>query len=256
MLAFSEATDIEQLTEEADRILDFPRVPSPATLSAQHPPYLCSPAVFSLPPSCPPDPVDPCDDPHELYRVGRHPQPTDCPHCHSLNGLCYFHQRFRSSARQSRPPCAWHPGNGQASLSAAGGSRSLLEVVDRHSNQVFLVDTGAEVSVLPASSASGLLNSPSSPTHLAVNSSSIATFGCVTHTMHFSDHLFSARFFLPYIQKPLLGADFWQEHRLLVDVSGDVLLLPGLHLPFPFAKSSQQSLALALVSTKHCIFHS
>ena len=59
----------------------------------------------------------------------------------------------------------------------------LFFVTDCHSGLHFLIDTGAEVSVLPVSS----LSRPPPPTGhslQAVNNSSIATFGAKSHTLN------------------------------------------------------------------------
>ena len=92
-------------------------------------------------------------------------------------------------------------------------------VTDRSSGLRFLVDTGAEVSVLPVSWLSRS-TSPAGPTFQAVNHSTIATFGSTSRTINLGlRQTFSCVFLVADVKHPILGADFLHYFNLLVDVS-------------------------------------
>ena len=77
------------------------------------------------------------------------------PHPQSSSTLCWYHKRFGNDAYKCRP----HVPNRQTTRPVASGdehwpitkSPVLYYVTDRHSGLRFLVDTGAEASVIPAS---------------------------------------------------------------------------------------------------------
>ena len=82
----------------------------------------------------------------------------------------------------------------------------------------FLVDSGADVSVFPASPAdrdaasTGALN--------AANGTKISTFGDRLLSLHFSGFRVEHSFRLAEVSKPILGSDFFIKHNLLIDLSG------------------------------------
>ena len=65
-------------------------------------------------------------------------------------GPCLYHDFFGKLADKCREPCSW-AGNGGAGAAVAAVSAGSLTLHDATSNRNFLVDTGAEVSVVPAS---------------------------------------------------------------------------------------------------------
>ena len=95
----------------------------------------------------------------------------------------------------------------------------LFFVTDCHSGLCFLVDTGAEVSVLPVSR----LSHPPPPTGhslQAVNNSSIATFGAESHTLNLGlRRTFRWVFLIVDVQHPIVRAYFLHHFQLLVDVA-------------------------------------
>ena len=103
--------------------------------------------------------------------------------------------------------------------SAAGHNESLLFAWDSHSGRRFLVDTGAEVSVLPAT---GLdtRTGQSGPSLKAANGSSIKTYGVHTTKLCFASCQYEWKFIIADVARPLLGADFLRANSLLVDLKG------------------------------------
>ena len=95
----------------------------------------------------------------------------------------------------------------------------LLHVTDPLTRHRFLIDTGAEVSVLPATSADR--RRPSQPEHTlrAVNGSSIASFGTRSLTVSLGlRRRFQFVFVIADVEQPIIGADFLHHHQLTVDL--------------------------------------
>ena len=100
-----------------------------------------------------------------------------------------------------------------------------LCLFDKISAQEFLVDSGADVSVIPAS-----LHRHSSPrrafcsTLVAANGSKIPTFGTRTQQLSFDGLKTSHVFHIASVDRPILGADFFSKHGLAIDLGGRRLL--------------------------------
>lgn len=106
---------------------------------------------------------------------------------------------------------------------AAGHTSGLLFLCDTVSKRQFLVDTGAEVSVVPAS---GLdrRTMQKGTSLLAANGSSISTYGMRTLPLHFASNKYRWNFVIADVSRPLLGADFLRSNSLLVDLRGKRLV--------------------------------
>ena len=103
------------------------------------------------------------------------------------------------------------------------GISTLLFVLDVVSRRQFLVDTGAEICVFPASEAQ--LRGPASGPHLvAANGSAIRAFGHRQINFSFGNRSFSWRFTIADVPHPIIGADFLCEHALLVDMKNHKLV--------------------------------
>ena len=95
----------------------------------------------------------------------------------------------------------------------------LLHVKDPLTHHRFLVDTGAEVSVLPATSADRRHPPLPDRSLSAVNGSSIATYGTRSLTVSLGlRRRFRWIFVVADVQQAILGADFLHFHRLNVDM--------------------------------------
>ena len=116
---------------------------------------------------------------------------------------------------------------GRPSVAGATAGRSqrdpLLFAFDHNSGQRFLVDTGAEVSVLPASSSDKRSTCVSS-TLVAANHTPIRTYGNRTISLDFNNRHFTWNFTIADVPQPLLGADFLRSNNLLVDLRGRKLV--------------------------------
>lgn len=104
-------------------------------------------------------------------------------------------------------------------------SCSRLLILDINTKQQFLIDTGAEVSVLPPTY--NELKMKSDLKLYAANSSVIETFGF--KSLHLNLGLrrsFPWRFTIAKVDKPIIGADFLKHYGLLVDVKNKKLVDP------------------------------
>ena len=94
----------------------------------------------------------------------------------------------------------------------------LFYVDDRSTGLRFLVDTGAEVSVVPPSP-SERLHRRDNLSLQAANNSEIATYGTRSLTLDLGlRRTFRWPFIIADVRKPILGADFLRNFGLLVDV--------------------------------------
>ena len=104
---------------------------------------------------------------------------------------------------------------------------------DKLSNQRFLVDSGADLSLLPAS-ADDKRRGRCGPPLIAANGSSIPSYGSKTLTLHLFNRHFTWTFLLADVSTAILGADFLRANALLVDLrrrclvdGSDLSILPG-----------------------------
>ena len=122
-----------------------------------------------------------------------------------------------------------------------------MSVSDSTSKCSFLIDSGADISVLPLSFLSDKNSAvfPRPGQRLrAANGTFIDTFGKKSLLLTLPG--FSARhsFRVAKVDKPILGADFFRKHSLLIDVKNNCLRLPGGNVI-----SSTTSQSLGSVST-------
>ena len=95
--------------------------------------------------------------------------------------------------------------------------------------RAFLVDSGADVSVFPASTAQR--RGPSSSTLQAANGTSIKMFGTRQVSLCLPGLNVVHRFILADIRKPILGSDFFRAHNLLIDIAQRRLFRPQAGVP-------------------------
>ena len=107
----------------------------------------------------------------------------------------------------------------------------LLFVRDTKTNHQFLIDTGAQVSVLPRRclpKKSTLTPAPAGQQLVAANGSPITVYGtCLLDVTLSRHHSLKHRFFITDVTTPILGTDFLAAHQLVVDVASQRLLRDG-----------------------------
>ncbi|XP_023816875.1 uncharacterized protein LOC105357974 [Oryzias latipes] len=114
---------------------------------------------------------------------------------------------FQFGKRSSRHPVA---------AVSAGERGELLFVTDSCSGRRFLVDSGAQKSLVPPS---GSEMSTGGPPLCAANGSAIGTFGTKRTTVCFRGRKFNWEFVVASVSVPIIGADFLCAHSLLVDMA-------------------------------------
>ncbi|CAH8467626.1 unnamed protein product, partial [Dicrocoelium dendriticum] len=98
-----------------------------------------------------------------------------------------------------------------------------LIIQDRTSGLHFLIDTGADISVIPPSQSQHALKQ-SSLRLTAANGTCISTFGQRSLTLNLGlRRSFTWVFIVADVKQPLLGADFLTHFRLLVDLNNRCL---------------------------------
>ena len=110
-------------------------------------------------------------------------------------------------------------GRSLAATSVTGLSTSrLFYISDKLTGQRYLVDTGAEVSVIPPSRTERH-RQPEPLTLQAINNTSIRTYGKRSFTLDLGlRRSFRWVFVIADVERPILGADFLRHFALLVDM--------------------------------------
>nr|VZI32598.1 unnamed protein product [Spirometra erinaceieuropaei] len=141
--------------------------------------------------------------------------------------LCWYHRPYGPKARKCIPPCSFarlsstvkRPRQPVMATTDAGPSRpsSLFYINDKSSGLRFLVDTGAEVSVIPPLRHHRL--KPSQFSLQAANSTTISTYGQRSLTLDLGlRRRFQCVFIEADVKSPIIGADFLSSFGLTVDV--------------------------------------
>lgn len=100
-----------------------------------------------------------------------------------------------------------------------------LSVTDPKTGMTYLIDTGANVSVLPVSRVSQKNRELSDYKLYAANGTEIKTFGTVTLELNLGlRRSFKWPFIICEVSQPIIGADFLKTHRLLVDLHNKKLV--------------------------------
>ena len=139
------------------------------------------------------------------------------------------------------------PGQSVMATAATGQySGRLFYVYDNSTNLRFLVDTGAEVSVIPPGTDKHRLQ-PVQCTLQAANNTSIKTFGRKILTLDLNlRRQFPWDFIVADVQNPIIGADFLTKFGLIVDMSQRKLLDSTTTLTVQGKATSINSIGLRL----------
>ena len=112
-------------------------------------------------------------------------------------------------------------------VATATAPHTGLYASDEKTSIQYLVDTGACVSIIPASSAQRQFpDFKTSLTLTAANETSIPTYGTTTRTIQLNGCAYEWKFTLAQTSVPLLGADFLAHHGLMVDFKHGRLVDP------------------------------
>ena len=152
-------------------------------------------------------------------------------------------------------PCAWPSktaGQPQVMAAVAGLKDCLLFVLDKMTKRCFLVDTGAEVSVVPVTGLESRTVKPG-PVLLAANGSKIKSSGTRKLTLHFNSGTYHWEFVVAQVNKPLLGADFLRANKLLVDMANKQLVDDGTYCTSPLELTSMLAPHLGTIALTQSI---
>ena len=106
---------------------------------------------------------------------------------------------------------------------AAAGSSTVMFIRDKLTNTRFLVDSGADVSLMPATAADKR-NRANAPALAAANGSTINAYGRKSVNLQLHNKQFAADFITADVSGAILGADFLRNHQLLVDIGNRCLI--------------------------------
>lgn len=140
-----------------------------------------------------------------------------------------------------------------AATMAGQATSSLFFVWDRLAGRNFLVDTGAEISVLPPTGPERRAN-PSDKTLVAANGTKIRTYGSRSISMAFPSGRFNWKFVLADVARPLLGADFLRAHALLVDLKRQRLINAETFCSSPIKRAPQLAPRLNAIASGTSVY--
>ena len=184
-----------------------------------------------------------------LYQHATHKHKSGSTKSKNEASRCYYHARFGDKARKcshspaspcdmahfiqqpatstSRTRTITSPDDDDSKIDAVDhhkhNSKKTLTVHDHKTRQAFLVDSGADVSCIPATTRDRRFLSPTSPL-VAANGSSISTWGKKKLSITIGDHTYEWNFRVAAVKDCLLGADFLTAHNLAIDLRGRRLI--------------------------------
>ena len=137
---------------------------------------------------------------------------------------------------QVHSPTEEEPGKRQGgptvASTSAGPHDPQLFITDANTGRRFLVDPGAQVCVIPPTWFDRH-HGQGGPPLQAANGTSIPTYGVRNVSLRFNENTYEARLIIADVKRPLLGADFFRRHNLLVDLNGQRLIEADTYLSSP-----------------------
>ena len=191
VLAGSGETDLDELAADADRILEASRTGTPSSF----------PGVSGV------------------KNDKRH-----IPESATNKSLCYYHAKFGEAARKcNRKDCPLshlvQTTDGRKVSMVGHRDKNTMTVWDRSSGRTYLVDCGADFSVFPASLSDKRLLPPSKSL-VAANGSIIRTWGKRNIPLLLDNgRSFTQEFYIAEVTEPILGADFFIDNDLAIDMA-------------------------------------
>ena len=126
-----------------------------------------------------------------------------------------------------------------------------MYVHDKLTNTRFLVDSGADVSLLPATAADRAHRGQAPPL-AAANGSPIQSYGKKTVQLQLRDKQFAADFIIADVPAAILGADFLRSHKLLVDLGNRCLIDTRDYAVLPCTSVAHHHQRVSVVDTPPC----
>ena len=131
-------------------------------------------------------------------------------------------------------------GKRRGRVAVADVSAGSLTLHDATSNRSFLVDTGAEVSVVPASEEERQ-RAPMQKHLVAANGTRIRCFGEKKLRLQVGARKYEWKFLVAEVRRPLIGADFLTHTSLLVDLRNRQLIHPEEMNAVPLRQTKRQA---------------
>ncbi|GFO32207.1 retrovirus-related pol polyprotein [Plakobranchus ocellatus] len=157
----------------------------------------------------------------------------------TVKGLRVFHPKDKVSTGKRQ-------GGLTVASTTAGPPVPQLIITDSITKPHFLVDTGAQVSVIPPMWHERHFGQRGQALQ-AVNGTAISTYGSRDVKLRFHGMTYEARLIIADVKRPLLGADFFRRHNLLIDLNGQRLIEADSYLSSPCSTSRVTKTELAFI---------
>ncbi|GFS98869.1 hypothetical protein TNCV_3528521 [Trichonephila clavipes] len=146
----------------------------------------------------------------------------------SRESCCWYHKKFQERAKKCIPPCSYKEKRIQRGVNATTFSQPHISrrlfIKDKSSNTAFLIDTGSDVSVLPAS-LSEKRKGNSIQQLSAANTSPINVYGKRLLTLDLNlRRVFRWPFLIASVSVPIIGADFLYNFNISPDLRNRKLI--------------------------------
>ncbi|GFX44634.1 transposon Tf2-6 polyprotein [Trichonephila clavipes] len=146
----------------------------------------------------------------------------------SRESCCWYHKKFQERAKKCIPPCSYKKKRIQRGVNATTFSQPHISrrlfIKDKSSNTAFLIDTGSDVSVLPAS-LSEKRKGNSIQQLSAANTSPINVYGKRLLTLDLNlRRVFRWPFLIASVSVPIIGADFLYNFNISPDLRNRKLI--------------------------------
>ena len=156
----------------------------------------------------------------------------------ATNDTCFYHANFGIAARKCQSPCKFAKKPPSQTMIAAAEPGTLptsriLFIIDLNNRLRFLIDSGAEISLIPPKPSERLTPNPNFVLQ-AVNRSNIKTYGQKLLELDLGlRRTFRWIFVVADVHDPILGADFLHEFNLSPHLRASRLIDHTTHLSFP-----------------------
>ncbi|GFN87764.1 Pol polyprotein [Plakobranchus ocellatus] len=145
----------------------------------------------------------------------------------NFSSLAGWTKKVSTGKRQGGPTVA---------STTVGPPDPQLIITDSITGRYFLVETGAQVSVIPPTWHERHFGQRGQALQ-AANGTTISTFGSRDVKLRFHGTTYEARLIIVDVKRLLLGADFFRRHNLLVDLNGQRLIEADSYLSSPCSTS-------------------
>ena len=158
---------------------------------------------------------------------------------------CPLYLFGKLNSRRTLTGSAAVPAHATATAMHFPANAGLIFLMDELTNDKYLVDTGATLSLFPCTSK----NPPSGPLLKGADGQPIPSWGFVSKTVQFHGKLFTSNFLQAAVSGPILGIDFLRKFRVTVSPESSqvqfacnvaapaapLISLPSSHHPVPSA---------------------